>query len=169
VDTKNREEMINFLKNHFRYDTMNSWNMSSSYANNVKIYDLGLDREIEMKLYQMIYIDDFYEPINSIIREFNERHNYEYQIGFNGRSGGYLVLYRGGRQDDRVFVKAGQSIDRGEDFEDWENYELERRVGLIQDFDQTCDEIVEYAANEAKTKDIVEEEVVITKKIKKIK
>ena len=42
VDLRNRKEMINFLTTHFRYYTNNSWNLSTSYANNVKIYNLDL-------------------------------------------------------------------------------------------------------------------------------
>lgn len=47
VDTTDRKAMADFLTNHFRYDTMNSWNESTSYANNVKIYNLGIeDKEV---------------------------------------------------------------------------------------------------------------------------
>ena len=40
VDYTNRNEMIAFLTNHFRYSTMNSWNQMTSYANNVKLHNL---------------------------------------------------------------------------------------------------------------------------------
>lgn len=46
----------------------------------------------------MMQLEDFYADINYLIEEFDEANNYEYQAGFNGRSGGYLVLYRGGRK-----------------------------------------------------------------------
>lgn len=96
VDLRNRAAMTVFLKNHFRYSTMNSWNRSTSYANNLKINMLGLPYEIEMKLFDMIGVDGFYDGINDLISEFGIRHQYLWQAGFNGRSGGYLVLYRGG-------------------------------------------------------------------------
>ena len=35
--------MTDFLRNYFRYHTMNSWNRSTSYACNLKITHLGLD------------------------------------------------------------------------------------------------------------------------------
>lgn len=38
VDIRKPKDMIDYLKNHFRYDTMNSWNRATSYANNVKIH-----------------------------------------------------------------------------------------------------------------------------------
>lgn len=43
VDLRSRKAMIDYLEDHFRYFTMNSWNRSQSYACNLKIYKLGLD------------------------------------------------------------------------------------------------------------------------------
>ena len=40
IDITNDKQMFNFLKNHFEYWTMNSWNRLSSVANKVKLYDL---------------------------------------------------------------------------------------------------------------------------------
>jgi hypothetical protein len=94
-----REEMIEFLSKHFRYNTMNSWNRSTSYARNVKIHILGLTREQENRAYEIIQADGAYDKINGIIRDFGITNDYRYQIGFNGRSGGYLVLYQGGKND----------------------------------------------------------------------
>lgn len=99
VNLNNRAEMINFLKNHFRYHTMNSWNKSTSYANNVKIYNLGLTREQENQIYELLETEGGYDNINFLIEEFESDHDYKWQVGFNGRSGGYLVLYQGGRKD----------------------------------------------------------------------
>ncbi len=96
VDKRSREAMVGFLKNHFRYHTMNSWNQSTSYANCLKIHSLGLESDIVDKLYEMIEIDSFYWEINNLIHQFNSNHNYQWQCGFNGRSSGYLVLYTGG-------------------------------------------------------------------------
>lgn len=98
VDLRNRKEMVEFLTSHFRYDTMNSWNNSTSYANNVKIYNLGLTSEQDEKLWDMIDTEEFYCQIQWLIDDFAENHNYEWQVGFNGKSGGYLVLYQGGRK-----------------------------------------------------------------------
>ncbi|MFZ5650277.1 MAG: hypothetical protein ACOY4I_05445 [Bacillota bacterium] len=96
VDLRNRREMVDFLSNHFRYSTMNSWNNATSYANNVKIYTLGLPRELEKKAYDLIETDEAWDILNSIISEWGRSHSYAWQAGFNGRSGGYLVMYRGG-------------------------------------------------------------------------
>lgn len=95
VDLRSRKAMECFLKNHFRYNTMNSWNCSTSYANNVKVYNLGLSGEQENRLYSMMEVDEFYDLINDDLMLFALEHDYRWQVGFNGRSGGYLVLYKG--------------------------------------------------------------------------
>lgn len=97
--TPDRNEMIDFLKSHFRYYTMNSWNKSTSYAQNVKVYNIGLTPEQRDRAYDIICAEGAYDEINCIIDDFGIKHNHEYQIGFNGRSDGYLVLYQGGRED----------------------------------------------------------------------
>ena len=96
VDKRSRAEMTAYLSGHFRYNTMNSWNRSTSYACNMKLYKLGLDRGTEDKLWDMIQVPEFYERLNERIEDFNRQHNYLWQAGWNGHSGGYLVLYQGG-------------------------------------------------------------------------
>lgn len=96
VDKRSRKEMIAYLENHFRYNTMNSWNRSTSYACNMKLYNLGLDREIEDKLWDLLDVPEFYERLHELIEDFNRQHNYLWQAGWNGRNNGYLVLYQGG-------------------------------------------------------------------------
>lgn len=96
VDKRSREDMTAYLSNHFRYDTMNSWNRSTSYACNMKLYNLGLDRETENKLWDLIQVPEFYDRLNELVKDFGRQHNYLWQAGWNGRSGGYLVLYQGG-------------------------------------------------------------------------
>ncbi len=95
VDMRSRKEMIHFLSSHFRYNTMNSWNCSTSYANNAKIYNLGFSSADEDKLYELIEMSEFYDRLNLYFTEFARRHNFFWQAGFNGRSGGYIVLYQG--------------------------------------------------------------------------
>ena len=96
VDKRSRAEMTAYLSGHFRYNTMNSWNRSTSYACNMKLYKLGLDRGTEDKLWDIIQVPEFYERLNERIEDFNRQHNYLWQAGWNGHSGGYLVLYQGG-------------------------------------------------------------------------
>lgn len=89
-----RVDMIHFLMNHFRYNTMNSWNQSTSYANNVKIHKVTPD-SIRAKVYSVYEQGDVYYTIHAILNDWGKKYNYEWQAKFNGKSGGYLVLYKG--------------------------------------------------------------------------
>lgn len=95
VNLRSRAEMTLFLQNHFRYDTMNSWNQSTSYACNLKIHRLGLSAEIVDRLYEMMETQEFFDAMRELRDNFNAAHNYRWQAEMNGRSGGYLVLYQG--------------------------------------------------------------------------
>ena len=95
VDARNREAMIAFLEGHFRYHTMNSWNRATSYANCVKIHRLDLPREQMDKAWAMLDMEEVFEAVHGIMHDWSVEHNWRWQIGFNGRSGGYLVLYQG--------------------------------------------------------------------------
>ncbi|MDP2629286.1 MAG: hypothetical protein Q8P45_01080 [Candidatus Harrisonbacteria bacterium] len=94
-----KTEMIEFLKDHFRYPTMNSWNRATSYARNIKIHRFGLDHETESRCFDMLDLREAFDDFSATLHEFAIRHDYAWQIGQNGRSGGYLVLYQGGKKD----------------------------------------------------------------------
>ncbi len=94
VDRRSREKMVEFLAGHYRYNTMNSWNRGTSYANRVKIRNLGLTREQDSKAYDILNTD-YWDELNYVIDDFTSAMGGCYTIGSNGRSGGYLVLYRG--------------------------------------------------------------------------
>lgn len=101
VDMRSRKEMTTFLTNHYRYWTMNSWNRSSAYANNVKLYNLNLPEEIEDKAYDFVCGDvesDYEWDVRFLIEEFERETGYG--VGFNGRSSGYLVMYEMSRKED---------------------------------------------------------------------
>ena len=95
---RTRKDMIAYLTEHFRYDTMNSWNQATSYAVKIKVRYLNLSREDSDAVYEMLDVPDSWDEsgFNHVLREFDQRYNHAYQIGSNGRSGGYLVLYQGG-------------------------------------------------------------------------
>ena len=100
-----------------RYWTMNSWNECSSLAYNMKVYNLTEDSKIKEKLYELLDEEkgfDLFNTINSLIENFNRLNNYEWQAGFNGRSGGYLVLYKGGKDGDRIQTHPGLNIKEDE-------------------------------------------------------
>ncbi len=201
VDLRSKEKMVDFLSNHFRYHTMNSWNRSTSYANNMKIYNLGLPDVA----YDLLQVEEAYDEIRFLIEDWEREQNYNWQVGFNGRSGGYLVLYQGGLEpsgyksyctncgqfnytiteksnrcercgkDTRVDFKKthkrkvtyiGRSIDQNADFSEWDMDSLKERVKLVQSFDKLCDDIVDAARNLCDNYKVVEEEILVPKKVK---
>ena len=92
--------MRKFLAGHARYFTMNSWNRSSSYAVNIKLHSLRMTSEQLSACYDLLSCRDCHEysGFDDVLRDFDMAHDYDWQIGTNGRSGGYAVLYRGGRR-----------------------------------------------------------------------
>lgn len=88
--------MAEFLVGHFRYNTMNSWNRSTSYANCVKIHRLDLTANQMEQAWEMLECEDVFDAIQNLIQEWAVEREWCWQVGFNGRSGGYLVLYQGG-------------------------------------------------------------------------
>lgn len=99
VDKRSRQAMIDFLSGHFRYNTMNSWNRATSYAQNVKIHRLPLTIAQQGLANDLLNVQSAYNGFSRIIRKFGEDHGWDWQAGFNGRSGGYLVLLQGGSKD----------------------------------------------------------------------
>jgi len=97
IDKRYRETMVKFLKNHYRYNTMNSWNKSTSYANNIKLYNIDKPDDVdEETFWEMIGISQWQEKLSDLLEDFGRKHDWLWQAGINGRSGGYTVLYRGG-------------------------------------------------------------------------
>lgn len=92
VDRRSRSAMVDFLKGHFRYDTMNSNNGNTSYANPVKFNRLGLSDSQIYQAYNLLDID-YWDEISGAMSDFTHEQGHRYTIGSNGRSAGYLVLY----------------------------------------------------------------------------
>ena len=80
-----------------RYDTMSSWNNATAPAYNLKVYNV-VNNDLQDKVFELMECEDFYDDINWMMSEFDRKFDYCWQTGFNGRSGGYLVLYKGGRK-----------------------------------------------------------------------
>lgn len=167
INLDNRQEMIDFLTNHFRYYTMSSWNRRTSYANNVKIYNLDLPQEIKDKAWSFLEAEckDFWFNIHDLIADFETETGYT--AGFNGRSGGYIVLYDTVITDNGCRSTAMHDIDQYEDFDEWGTGDLINRVRLVQTFDELCDMIREefiYFVTNTEIKDVE----VITKSTKRV-
>lgn len=166
IDITNAKQMWNFLNKHYTYYTMSSWNGLSSIANNVKIYKLGLTGDIYQAL-AFLESDDYFE-INDLIRFWEYDHK-GYKVGFNGRSGGYLVLYN----DDNNSSVLPDWIWDYDNYDDFKEYvkeqgwrvkdflrELREYTQLVQDFDKLCDElrlyVQELANSDFKAEKLVE-------------
>ena len=169
INVENRNEMINFLKNHFRYYTMNSWNCSTSYANNVKLTNLNIpDDKFDLALDIVtgeVECIDYVLSVNTLIHEFKQETGYG--VGFNGRSNGYLVLYdtEFNIKTGSTVVMPGRSIDaNSEDFEDWSDEKLKNRVFVVQKFDQLCDNIREALLEVLDYTEDVEDEIIVKQK-----
>lgn len=140
------------VKLHFiRYWSMNSWNRSKTPAFNLKVYKV-IPNELQNKVFEMMESEDFYYEINDLVGDFNREHNYSWQASFNGRSGGYLILHKGGIENKRVFVTPGKDLD----FVDVPN-------DILASFKQLAVNIVETVIDLAKSKNVVEEEYTVTK------
>ena len=92
-----------------RYWAMNSWNGSKSLAYNMKIYNIFPMKYIH-SIYDLMDEPDAYFTVNSLISAFEHKYNYKWQAGFNGHSGGYLVLYSGGIRDGVPYCQPGLDI-----------------------------------------------------------
>jgi len=164
---RTRKAMIKYLAGHGRYHTMNSWNNSTSYACCVKVDRLGLDHELVMTALEMLEVHEAFDDFRDALLEFDERHNHCWQIGTNGRSGGYLVLYQGGiGSDGRIFTWPGKSLDMHADYSEWETEELKRRVDIVWDFDTACEDAVASFVDFARTHTVTEEEILVPRRIK---
>ena len=140
VNKRSKAAMIQFLTVHFRYYTMNSWNRTTSYANNVKLNNLQLPENLDDKAYEFLSAEcrDYYYDIDERINMFTRKTGYA--AGFNGRSDGYIVLYDTKREDDGYkIIMSG--IDEDTDFDDWSVDELRERTRLVEAFDKLCDDI----------------------------
>lgn len=156
INSDDRDALIDYLKNHTRYYTMNSWNKATSYANNVKLHNLNLDVGIYAKASALLLTDEidtseYRIEQEQLIRDFREETNYD--VTFNGRSGGYLVLLdtKYDVNTNTLQVYPGHSIDADEDFENWKTDSLYDRYVIVDAFDKLCDDLrdllIDYATN----------------------
>jgi len=150
IDITNDKQMFNFLKNHFEYPTMSSWNRLYSIANNVKVHNLELSGNCWTAL--SLLENGEYDTISYMIDDWRRCHP-GYEVYFNGRSNGYLIL-KDADYNGHMLPESVLDSDTYEDYKEWcrENYgsvkanreELVRFTKLVQSFDKLCDELRDY-------------------------
>lgn len=153
IDITNAKQMFEFLNNHYMYDTLNSWNNLESIANNVKLYNLNLDGdwcEALSFIFDEGDLGGLQNIINDMIYDWEYDHP-KYQVGFNGRSSGYIVLYN--KDNCRNILPDCLMADTYEKWkrsikESWydeciKDYipMLREYTKLVRDFDRLCDDI----------------------------
>ena len=163
VDICNPKSMFEFINNHFTYYTLNSWNGLQSIANNMKLYNLGLEGDwttVLDYLYDEEDIGGIGFQIRDLVDEWEAKHP-GYSLGWNGRSGGYLVIYNHDRRNGTVNFRNILP----EDLTGFDNYEefketikgyygwnvkdmipeLREYTELIRDFDKLCEDLRDLA------------------------
>ena len=177
-------QKFDYIHNHSYYYTMNSWNKSKSLANNVKVYNLPITTEQRNKFFEIcenfVLNYDLYDMINARIEDFESEN--EFDVGFNGRSGGYLVAYNRNNYNNII----------DEDLIDFESYDellnyykenfcwsfrdcqaelkskIERNFEICVLFDDLCDNVLNELKFILDNAEIKEEEVVFSKKVKSL-
>lgn len=136
-----------------RYYTMNSWNNSTAPAYNLKVYKV-INNDLQDRVYELMDIEGFYGNINMLIDDFGYENEYQWQAGFNGRSSGYLVLYKGGINKGKVYTHPGKEID-----------EEEVPTDVLKSFGQLAVNIVKTVEDMAKNAKIEDVNVVSIKRV----
>ena len=175
-------QKFDYIHNHFYYYTMNSWNETKSLANNVKIYNLPLTKEEKDKFFELYcnenLIDEIYFHINTILEDFALEN--EFEIAFNGRSGGYLVAYNKNNSCNVIdkdlidFESYDEAIKYYKENYNWSFRDcqaelksiIERNFEICVLFDDCCDDVLnelKYLLDNAR---VEEEEIAISKKVK---
>ena len=163
VDICSPKSMFEFINNHFTYYTLNSWNGLQSIANNMKLYNLGLEGDwttVLDYLYDEEDIGCIGFQIRGLVEEWEAKHP-GYSLGWNGRSGGYLVIYNHDKKNGTVnfrniLPEDLTGYDNYEDFKETiKDYygwnvkdmipELREYTQLIRDFDKLCDDLRDLA------------------------
>ncbi len=140
-----RAAVIAFLKDHFRYYTMHSNNGLHSYAACIKIQGIPFPNRLFDNKYAMLGVDEWQQRLTDMISKWQmDDANKGFEIGTNGRSSGYMVLYAKG---------TSRGVDQDADFDEcyqgeptWDDEDLRGRVALVQRFDTfVADVAIEFA------------------------
>jgi hypothetical protein len=151
IDITSDRQMFEFLKEHFEYFTMNPWNGLKTIANKVKLHSLHLSGDWCTAL--SLLENGEYDTISYMIDDWRRQHP-GYEVYFNGRSGGYLVLCNTSN-NGTILPYCVDALDTYEEYKEYcrKEYcgsvkanrdELVFFTKLVQDFDKLCDELRDY-------------------------
>lgn len=167
LDMDNLEELKEFIESHARYYTLHSWNNSKSWSHCVKVHHLPLTHEECMKAFDLLEVDEVNEGIRDLIHEWEIARKFEWQVGFNGRSSGYIVLYSGGkRPDGQVFSWPGRGVDEDLDFTDWTLEDYQDKAKFISEFDLLADELLTAFVGYIENYDVQDEVIHVPRTVK---
>ena len=180
---KTVKQKFNYLKKHFIYYTMNSWNGLRSIANNVKAHNLPLTKEQYKRFFDLVCDEELneqlYSYINNMLQQFRAI-NKGYKVYFNGRSDGYLVLYN----DNNNSSVLNEYIEDASSYEEALNnyksdyntttkearanidYCINNDFDIVQAFDRFCDDVLNELIKILDSAAVEEEEEKITVKHK---
>jgi len=169
---RTRKEMVEYLTEHPRHLVENGYSTTYSYC--IKVDHLGLTSERRQACAEMLEVEYAHEVSGflAVLRSFDVRHHYEWRIYTEGRSGGYLVLHRGHRDEPCLHNTSG--VDHASQFptlnhwSDFDVYDLKARVDAVWDFDETCAAAVAAFVQFSTAHKVVEQKVRVTKTVKVI-
>lgn len=158
IDITNDKQMFNFLKSHYSYAVTDTWNYRYTIANKVKLYNLNLSGDWGTA-YNLLANGE-YDTINWMIQEWCKEHR-GFEVYFNGRSGGYLVL----KEIDHNGSVLPESVTDSDNYDEYKGFckayvgsvkenrdELVYYTKLVQDFDKLCDDLRDYCDSLSKLK-----------------
>ena len=109
---------------------MSSNNLSTSWANRVKMWDV-IPRDLHDKFLDLINTVEYWVNIDGILYDYGESNNWQWQAGFNGKSGGYIVMYRGHANKKRIFTfEERKDMDYADGY-GWKTKEEAEELGLL--------------------------------------
>jgi hypothetical protein len=161
INEDKRQELLK----HFKYYVMNSWNEITSFAKNIKVYNV-IPQEYRDAAYNLIETSQFYnwylnpimEDYEADINKISSKMGIETVVGVNGRSGGYLVMSF--RKHGRLYHDVAKIV---EDFE--ENEEIDTLYEMVKLFDECAKKLIAKTIYCCQTLEVVEEEILVPKTV----
>lgn len=99
---RTKKDMVAYLTGHPRYHTGNSWNRSTSYSRCIKVNRITFpDKATDNAAWNVVLSQAewwYASGLKQELEAFDVRWKHRYQLGTNGRSGGYVVIYQGGTE-----------------------------------------------------------------------